>query len=269
MLDLTAPHVQQLNGTMYRKQEMDDAERAKARAAIERALRDGVHLMRGELYDALRAAGIVADKLRLGYFMMDAELEGLICSGAVRGKQQTYALLDLRAPAHPSFSRDEALARLAARFFTGHGPASLRDFVRWSGLTVADSTRGLDTASAELERVEIDGETLWFGDHAGYPVEAPHRAYLLPEYDECALTYPRLNFPDKPGTNGTLSDPFFRPVIVDRRRVGSWRRTVRAKSTLLEIDLFAELSAGESRAIEVEADRLGTFLAMPIELRYL
>jgi hypothetical protein len=51
--------------------------------------------------------------------------------------------------------------------------------------------------------------------------------------------------------------------------VGSWRRTVRAKSTLLEIDLFAELSAGESRAIEVEADRLGTFLAMPIELRYL
>src|SRR5205814_1585079 len=92
----------------------------------------GVHFARPEemvMAQVLGGAGIDADGLRLSYIMMHAELEGLICSGASRGKQQTYALLEERAPQARILGRDEALTELARRFFAGHGPATLKDFV--------------------------------------------------------------------------------------------------------------------------------------------
>ena len=39
---------------------------------------------------------ILAEGHRLSYIMMQAEIEGIICSGARRGNQFTYALLSER-----------------------------------------------------------------------------------------------------------------------------------------------------------------------------
>ena len=87
--------------------------------------------------------------------MMHAELAGLICSGAARGKQQTYALLEERAPQARELARDEALSELTRRFFTGHGPyATVRDFVWWSGLSVAEQRH---SAAAARARPIADG----------------------------------------------------------------------------------------------------------------
>ena len=74
--------------------------------------------------------------------MMHAELEGVICSGPRRGKQFTYALLDERVPATKPKARDEALAELAKRYFASHGPATVRDFAWWSGLTAQGRAAG-------------------------------------------------------------------------------------------------------------------------------
>ena len=73
---------------------------------------------------------------------MRAELDGVICSGARRGKQFTYALLDERVPPR-ELTRDEALAELTRRYFTSRGPAQVQDFAWWSGLTMADARAGL------------------------------------------------------------------------------------------------------------------------------
>ncbi len=70
--------------------------------------------------------------------MMHAELDQVICSGPKKGKQFTYALLDERVPQTKSLKHDEALCELAKRFFTSHGPATIKDFSWWSGLTIAD-----------------------------------------------------------------------------------------------------------------------------------
>ena len=75
-----------------------------------------------------------ADGVRLAYLVMNAELEGLICSGPMRGAQHTYALVDERVTA---LGRTEMPGELARRFFVGHGPASVTDFARWSSLTLA------------------------------------------------------------------------------------------------------------------------------------
>ena len=83
---------------------------------------------------------------------MHEELDGIICSGPRRGKQFTYALLDERVPPAPALSRDEALAALTVRYFTSHGPATVRDFVWWSGLTVKDARSGIEMAGKALSQ---------------------------------------------------------------------------------------------------------------------
>ena len=96
-------------------------------------------LTRTELQAVLRRAGIEASGLRLAYLVMHAELEQLICSGPRRGRQFTYALLDRRAPTARRLDRPGALLELTRRYFTSHGPATLRDFGWWSGLTMRES----------------------------------------------------------------------------------------------------------------------------------
>ena|SRR5882672_9199935 len=107
---------------------------SRAAAVIERALQGGKQLTRSELASALRRAGIHADGMRLTYLMMRAELDAVMCSGARRGKQFTYALVAERAPDARTLERDEALAALTRRYFASRGPATLRDYSWWSGL---------------------------------------------------------------------------------------------------------------------------------------
>jgi hypothetical protein len=161
MLELTAPRVHLANAYYYRMLELDDALFSRSKDAIANALRDGQQLTRAELAAVLAEAGIVAEGMRLGYIVHYAELEGIVCSGARRGKQFTYALLDLRAPQAKTLPRDEALAELTKRYFTSHGPAMIQDFVWWSGLTVADAKAGLEMAGSSLVKEVVDGRSYW------------------------------------------------------------------------------------------------------------
>ncbi len=148
MLELTAPRVQRTLGSYTRQLGLDARTLTRATKVFERVLRDGQHLTRPELGEHLQKAGIEARLNRLAHIALHAELERVICSGPRRGKQFTYALLDERAPRAIRLTRDEALAELTTRFFRSHGPATIRDFVWWSGLTTADSKRGLDVVRA-------------------------------------------------------------------------------------------------------------------------
>src|SRR5713226_2242979 len=141
MLALTAPRI---NAYYNRKLELDDAVFRHSNAVLAKALQGGKQLTRSELASVLQLAGIAADNLlRSTYIIMRAELDGIVCSGARRGKQFTYALLDERVPQTRNLDRDEALAEFARRYFTSHGPATLQDFVWWSGLAAADAKAGL------------------------------------------------------------------------------------------------------------------------------
>src|SRR5262245_46398415 len=121
MLELTAPRVNRFMASYYRNQELDAPLRTRAAAIFERALGDGGHLTRNELGGHLARKGVTAKGIRLAMLTIYAELEGLICSGAYREKQLTYALLAARAPRAKRLSRDEALATLTRRFFSSHG----------------------------------------------------------------------------------------------------------------------------------------------------
>jgi hypothetical protein len=262
LLALTAPRVNALNAYYYRKLELDQALFTRSNAALINALQGGKQLMRDELRAVFQRAGIATDDLlRVGLLIMRAELDGIICSGARRGKQFTYALLDERAPHTRPLERDAALAELARRYFSSHGPATLKDFVWWSGLATADARSGLEAVKSQFVHAVIGGRTYWFSPPAP-PAAAPApTAYLLPNYDEYTVGYSDRSavFDDSNAKQAALGYV----IVLNGRIVGTWKRTLK-QSVIVESQIFTPLTEAESRAIAVAAQQYGAFLDLPV-----
>jgi hypothetical protein len=233
------------------------------------ALQGGKQLTRDELASALKLAGIATDgEQRVTHIMMRAELDGIICSGARRGKQFTYALLAERAPHGRFLARDEALAELTMRYFMSHGPATLQDFVWWSGLTVADARAGLAMMISYLLHETIGGQTYWFPPSTPPVQGLSQAAYLLPNYDEYTVGYTdRSTIFDVLHTNkldprgGLLTNT----MVLDGQVVGTWKRTFKKNTVVIEATPFTPLSNAEARAFAASANRYGAFLRMPVD----
>lgn len=267
MLALTAPRVHAMNAPYYRKCGLDAPLFARSAAVIERALQGGKQLTRSELASALRRAGIHADGMRLAYLMMRAELDGIMCSGARRAKQFTYAVVAERAPRARLLERDEALAELTRRYFSSHGPATLRDYSWWSGLTMREARTGVEMLRKTLVEETIDGRRYWFvPSHAG----ARRRmlaAYLLPNYDEYVIAYKdRGCVLDSPPVirRGAVEHPHH--LVIDGKLRGSWKRMPGTTATTIEVRPFRPLQKNDASALAAAAARYGRFLGVPVTL---
>jgi hypothetical protein len=265
LLALTSPRVHALNGYMYRQLELDENVLRSGSEVMAQALEGGQHLTRAELGMALAARGIVAEKLRLAYMVMYAELEAIICSGPKRGKQFTYALLDERVPPAKMLARDVALAELTRRFFTSRGPAMIQDFVFWSGLTTADAREGLEMAKPALVEALVDGQSYWLAPDM--PVtEAPSpTAHLLSNYDEYLMSTRDSTPFLEPAYLPQLiesSGMFPHCVVVYGRLVGNWRRQFKKNQVIITLNLFAPLSDEQLEAVHEAAGEYGRFLEM-------
>lgn len=264
ILSLTAPRVHQLNRTYYRKFGLDDDVLARSDGIIGAALTGGRSLIRTELSDALHRAGIAGDGLRMGYLLMHAELEGIICSGPRRGRQHSYALLDDRVPPTPERSREQALSDLCLRFFRSHGPATAHDFANWSGLTVTDARQGVATLTGQLDSwTDPDGAT-WWCDTEPAPDDLSTGAVLLPMYDEATVGYKgvRIVLARQPSEPDLLQ----RSIVIDGYTVGSWKRVVSKKSAVIEATLFTDLRRAQTHALEEAVAGFGRFLERPASL---
>jgi hypothetical protein len=197
---------------------------------------------------------------------MQAELQALICSGPRRGKQFTYALLEERAPQARPLPRDEALAELTRRYFSGHGPATLRDFTWWSRLTTADARAGLALAGQHLAQAHIDGQSYWFP--AGMPPaeNSPATAFLLPTYDEYMVGYTGFGRNRRGGRTVDENLAFDAAVVGAGQTIGSWRRTFRQGRAVIELAAFEPFSPAQLETITAAARRYGDFMGMPVEL---
>jgi hypothetical protein len=272
MLKLTAPRVHAANAFAYRQSGLDATTFKKSNHVLEKTLRDGKQLTRTELGFALDKAGITADGVPLGYLMIYAELEGLICSGGRRGKQFTYALLDERAPRARSLTREEALAELTRRYFMSRGPATLQDFVWWSGLSMADTRSGLELVKGELAHQTIDAQTYWLGDPIPTAKDKPCSVYLLPDYDEYLVAYAdrRAAFDtthtDKLDSRGMVLAQY--TIVLDGQVTGTWKRTLKPRQVLMEMVCFRTLNHDEKQAITEAAEGYGKFLGLPVELKW-
>jgi hypothetical protein len=269
LLALTAPRIHAASAYYIRKLELDDAVFRRTNAVLANALQGGRQLTRDELASALQQAGIAIEgEQRVTYIMMRAELDGIICSGARRGKQFTYALLAERAPHARMLARDEALAELTMRYFMSHGPATIQDFVWWSGLTVADVKAGLAMVTSHLQQETIHGQTYWSSPSTLPVHDLSQTAYLLPNFDEYTVGYTdRSAIFDALHTNkldprgGLLTNT----MVLDGQVVGTWKRAFKKNAVVIEANPFTLLSNTETRAFAASANRFGAFLRLSVD----
>ncbi len=268
MQALTASRVHALSAYYYRQVELDEALLIRCGEVIGKALEGGKQLTRAELAASLAEAGIPAEGTRLAYIVMYAELEAIICSGARRGKQFTYMLLDERAPDTKTMEQDAALAELTRRYFTSHGLATAQDFGWWSGLTQADVKAGLEMVQPDIVSEIIDGKMYWYSSSMPPVPESVLTAHLLPTYDEYVIGYTDrsglIDASESEQQNLGRNLVFDSLMVIGGKVVGSWRRTFRKGAVVIELAPFRPLTAAEDQAVADAARRYGQFVEMPV-----
>lgn len=272
MLALLTPRVIAGQRGRHRQLELDQPTFDRSRDVLTRALEGGRQLTRDALYETLEAAGISTAGQRGIHILGRLAQDGLLCFAARQGKQQAFALLEEWVPPARMLERDEALAELAGRYFTSHGPATVPDFTWWSGLTVADAKVGIELAAPRLEREVIDGQDYWLSAEAQseMPAVSPASptAWLLPPFDEYTVAYKDRSAVHDPAHGGLMSsNGIFYPIIVlDGRVAGTWKRVFKKSSVMITLSPFAPLKKKELQAVAVAAERYGAFLGMPAVL---
>ena len=270
LLALTAPRVNALSAYYYRAYELDGRVFEKSQRTLVELLQGGRCLTRREIVAALEKKRILrtADSPHRGAgLLMRAELDAVICSGPRQGKQFTYALLEERVPRARTLSRDQARAELTRRFFLSHGPATVKDFAWWSGLTVTDCRAGVESVQSELEREALDGQEYWQGPSAPRPRRGSPTAYMLPAYDETLIAYRDGREFFKPFAKQLTRD-FGQLIVVDGRTLGSWRRREGRGGLTVHVTPFAALTAKERRAIDEVVARYGRFHELDATVAY-
>ncbi len=270
LLALTGPRVQAQNAHYYRRLGLDADILDRCNKLLIDALRGGNHLTRKELVPVLRGPGVEEKGFGLGYVLMNAELTGVVCSAAPKGRQQTYALLEERVPDTTTLDPDEALAELVVRYFTSRGPATAKDLRWWSSLTLAEIDRGLDMVGSRLQREVVDGVPYWSAPATTTPPPpGSPTIHLLQVYDEYFMGYSESRgLADGDGrwlswvgerfdTNGI--------ILLDGQIAGRWKRRRTQRSVLIEASFYRPLAGAEKEALQAAAERLGEFLgATPV-----
>jgi hypothetical protein len=266
ILALVGPRMIARSARRFRELGLDEETFRRCRSVLDKTVGRGDALTRDELRSAFAEARADASKERLSFILGRAELDGVLCSGPLRGRKPTWALLDrwapplprsLAGPATGSIDRSAAITELARRYFTTRGPAALDDFVWWSGLTIAEARAGLDDIKESLVGETFAGRTTWRADRRAQKMPSPS-VHLLPAFDEYFVAYRDRDAVVPPerarrlNAGGGMLSP---AVIVDGKIAGVWRRVFSPKQTVVvTTSLFAPLSA-EQRAGLAEATR--------------
>lgn len=204
-----------------------------------------------ELKTLLSERGLTDDAHAMSVYLRFAEYDGVICSGKYHPNQNTYALLEERVPAQPAVTRDEALALLARKYFRSHAPATLDDFVWWTGLTKTDCLAGITSIKGEIIEENYRGVTYYL--HTGSRTRGCRgQVILLPSFDEYLIGYKSRHhaLAVEHRHHAHTGNGIFYPVILDSGRVvGNWHP--RSRSTIF----FDSSAAIDSTAAWARYDR--------------
>jgi hypothetical protein len=264
LLALLTPRVIAQTAGRYRQLQLDEAIFARSKDLFAKALQGGKQLTREEMYQLLERDNISAEGQRGYHILCRSAQDGLICFGPPSGKQQTFTLLEEWAPQAKLLERDEALATLTRRYFTGHGPATIQDFAWWAGLTLTEARAGLEMVKSHLHQETVEDQTYWLAPETAAIGGDWPSIFLLPGFDEYMLGYKDRGaileaiHAQKivPGNNGVFNPT----LVIEGKVVGVWKRTFKKDSVIITVNPFESLSEAEKRALSPVAERYGRFV---------
>lgn len=263
MLELSAPQIKSLSRSRDKELGLDETAFTRSNAIIEKVLRDNQHLTREELVKLLALSGFGNDNNRVSHLLMRAEIEGIIGSGNTKAGKQTYAILHERVPKTKTLKRYEAAAELARRYFTSHGPATLKDFVWWSGLPVKECRQAIEDIKTNFVSETSGDETYWMAPSVIIPQVEKDLVLLLPAFDEFIISYKKrtASLPFENHIRAVLINGIFRPVIVQNGKViGIWKRTLKNEKVIIETEYFGSPDKTIQKLVEKEFEKYVQFL---------
>ena len=157
MLEILSPHIISRNKRRYKQLNLDDETLSKSNDILNNALADNNQLTRKELLEIIEQKGISTEGQRAAYMLQRASLDGLICQSVMKHNNPTY--ISTTGFTKSKIGIEEGLKELAWRYFNSHGPATLKDFVWWSGLLVKDARTGLNAIKSQLKKEIVNGQT--------------------------------------------------------------------------------------------------------------
>jgi hypothetical protein len=261
MLQLSKDRIKSAYRSGDRTLEITEKLYSQCNNLIYKALYGGNHLTRQELAGELTKAGIAPDTYRMSHFMMRAEIEGIVCSGIDKKNKRTYALLDERVPPAKTLHKEEALAALATKYFKSHSPASLQDFVWWSGMTVKDAKQAIYLIQSELLNERFDDSHLFVHQTCKNITNDISTFHFLPAFDEYIIGYKDRSSilavehqPEAFSKNG-----IFHPIIVQNGKIiGVWKKTAGKDGTDIKSSFFEGYIPNEEQ-MEIAINRYKVF----------
>lgn len=244
MLDLSAPQVKKFTASAARKYGYDAKKLDELNIAIEKLLSGNQHLTRDEIMQELNIKKTSGEDFLSAAIMMNAELDGLVCNGKMKGKQITYALLEERvAKPKTKLTKEEALAKLAKRYFESHGPATLLDFSWWSGFPPTICKTTINAIELQLNSIEINDQKYWFGNEFTNENNFRESVHFLPAFDEILISYKTREASILPEhqPKAFTNNGIFKPIILENGKViGTWKRTIKKDHAKIETQFFNE-----------------------------
>ena len=264
LMALSGPRVQSGLAGRYRRLGLDPKTRGKAERVIARALQGDNHLTRAELREVLGKSGIDPEGQRLPHVLSHCELEAIVCSGRVKGKHQTYALVGERVRRPHRLDRDDAVVELVRRYLSSHGPATVKDMSWWSGLTMTDLRNGLEELGDKVQSEEIEDVILWSLNDALRASKGKRVVHLLQTYDETVVGFTESRYFGDPRAKAARAAFVDRDlptgiVMLDARVIGLWRRGTKERTVEMEVLLYEDLPSRDTRLLESAAAEFGRF----------
>lgn len=267
MTELLAPRMIARAARRHRELAIDDATAARAHRALVARLEGGRLVTRPEAYETLERSGVSPAGQRGIHLLALLAQRCVLCFGPRAGKQQTFALFDEWLPRARRLPRDEALGELARRYFTSHGPATVRDFTWWTGLATADARLALGMVERGLERFDAGGATYWVAPRSKPTrrTRAQADAQLLPAFDELLVGYAEraamLAEPHRRRVNagGGMLAP---TILLGHRVAGTWKRSFARGEVVFSPSPFSKLSPKAAMAVARAFRRYAAFVGV-------
>lgn len=181
------------------------------------------------------------------------------------GAMQAQALEMAKwAPRTTEISREEALERLARRYFTSHGPATLQDFAWWSNLTMTDCRQALEMIGSDFTREIINGRECLMRNDIRTPQPGQDSALLLAPFDEFVVSYKdRSEMIDTEHYSKVMTkNGIFSPTIMlNGRIIGSWKKSMKKNAPHIALTFFEKMPKRIVSLFQPEIERLEIFYA--------
>jgi len=210
-----------------------------------------------------------------GGILKETGYEGLTVHAEPCDREACFARLDKWLPKINLniIDEDDAKEKLLIKYLHGYGPASVQDFVLWSGLMVGEARKAIENvAGSMLEEVEIEGvrgqfwmlkEDFKLLDSISLDEKAPPR--LLPKFDSFVLGHKdrtRIIRSEYMKHVFRKAGDIAATLLINGHIVGTWKQKKTKNSLRVTITPFHKLMKEDLKEIEKKAKELSQFMGV-------